>query len=204
MHTRRMGPTSDVNEVPLRERRRAATRRDIEIAAADLFEAQGYDPTTVEQIADRAGVSMRTFYRYCRGKDDAIASLLGPGPENLAALVAARDDLPLLEAVIEGFVEATAADGGDTELHRRLLRVIVQTAPLRSAWLAAGRAAQDELSVLFAARRPGLDPLASDALAAATTATLTVAIEAWAKGEQASIRSAAQKALGVIAPAFTD
>jgi hypothetical protein len=35
---------------------------------AELFEAQGYDPTAVEQIPDRAGVSMRTFYRYAPGK----------------------------------------------------------------------------------------------------------------------------------------
>jgi len=193
-----------MRERPLRERRRAATRLDIEIAAADLFETQGYAPTTVEQIADRAGVSMRTFYRYCRGKDDAIASQLGTGPANLAARIAAHDDRPLLEAVLEGFVEATTSDGVDPELRRRLLRVIVQTVPLRSAWLAAGRAAQDELSAVFATKRPELAPVASDALAAATTATLTVAIEAWVKGEQPTVRDAARTALGVIASAFAD
>jgi hypothetical protein len=115
-------------------------------------------------------------------------------------LVAAHHDVPLLEAVLEGFVEAAAAEVGDRpELHRRLLRVIVQTSPLHSAWLAAGRAAHDELSRLFATRPLELDPIASDALAAAITAILTVAIEAWVKGEQTTIRNAAQAALGVVA-----
>ncbi len=56
----------------LRARRRAETMALIEAAAADLFEAQGYEQTTVEQIADRAGISMRTFYRHCASKDGTL------------------------------------------------------------------------------------------------------------------------------------
>jgi AcrR family transcriptional regulator len=47
----------------LRERKKANTRDAIEQATIRLFDAQGYDATTVEQIAEAAEVSVRTFYR---------------------------------------------------------------------------------------------------------------------------------------------
>jgi AcrR family transcriptional regulator len=42
-------------------------------AALDLFGAQGYHDTTVEQIAEAAGVSRRTFFRYFSSKDEIVA-----------------------------------------------------------------------------------------------------------------------------------
>jgi AcrR family transcriptional regulator len=41
-------------------------------AAAELFQTQGYDDTTIEQIASRAGVARRTFFRHYRSKEDVI------------------------------------------------------------------------------------------------------------------------------------
>jgi AcrR family transcriptional regulator len=48
------------------------TRARIAAAAFELFAAQGYDGTTVDAIADRAGIARRTFFRYFRSKDDVI------------------------------------------------------------------------------------------------------------------------------------
>lgn len=56
----------------LRERKKANTRDAIEQATIRLFDAQGYDATTVEQIAEAAEVSVRTFYRYFDSKDAVI------------------------------------------------------------------------------------------------------------------------------------
>jgi AcrR family transcriptional regulator len=47
-------------------------RGRIATAARELFAAQGYDRTTVEAIAERAGVGRRTFFRHFRSKDDVI------------------------------------------------------------------------------------------------------------------------------------
>jgi AcrR family transcriptional regulator len=170
----------------------------------ELFEMNGYGATTVEQIADRAGVSMRTFYRYCTGKDDAITLGLGAAPAQLAESISAYRGRALIDAVLEGFVDTIEIPGADVVRHRRLLKVIVDTEALRGTWLAAGRTAQESLSVFFASRRPELSVIACRALAAATTAALTVAIESWARGEQATIRAAATQALDVIAPALRD
>jgi AcrR family transcriptional regulator len=41
-------------------------------AAAELFQTQGYDETTIEQIASHAGVGRRTFFRHYRSKEDVI------------------------------------------------------------------------------------------------------------------------------------
>ncbi|HTC71203.1 MAG TPA: TetR family transcriptional regulator [Acidothermaceae bacterium] len=41
-------------------------------AATELFQTQGYDETTIEQIASQAGVGRRTFFRHYRSKEDVI------------------------------------------------------------------------------------------------------------------------------------
>ncbi|WP_072804763.1 TetR family transcriptional regulator [Rhodococcoides yunnanense] len=57
--------------------------------ALDLFSVKGYDATSVDDIADAAGISRRTFFRQFRGKDDVIFAdheiLLAQAAEFLAA-----------------------------------------------------------------------------------------------------------------------
>lgn len=57
----------------LRERKKRRTRRAIQEIALDLFEKQGFDATTVEQIADAAEISPSTFFNYFPSKEDAVA-----------------------------------------------------------------------------------------------------------------------------------
>lgn len=63
------------NTPSLRERRRAETFRQIHRAAWTLARADGYCATTVEEIAERAGVSRRTFFNYFESKEDAVLGL---------------------------------------------------------------------------------------------------------------------------------
>ncbi|MER0449202.1 TetR family transcriptional regulator [Streptomyces sp. NPDC006711] len=51
---------------------RLKMRRELAAAAMDLFSAKGYEATTVDEIAARAGVARRTFFRHFRSKEEAI------------------------------------------------------------------------------------------------------------------------------------
>jgi AcrR family transcriptional regulator len=70
----------------LRERKKIRTRSTLVDVAVTLCLQQGYDNTTVEQIADAAEVSPRTFSRYFPTKDSVITAIV----EDVAYLVAAE------------------------------------------------------------------------------------------------------------------
>ena len=97
----------------LRERKKARTRASIREHALRLFREQGYQATTVEQIAAAAEVSPSTFFRYYPTKEDVVLQddmdirmieALGRQPAGLSPLGAVR------AAVREMSASYTAAD----------------------------------------------------------------------------------------------
>lgn len=87
-------------------------RERLVVAAVDLFGEQGYDATTVAQIAERAGVTKSTFFRHFPDKRE----LLVAGQETLSRLLSegiaeAPDGAGPLEAVAAGLERASSAMG---------------------------------------------------------------------------------------------
>jgi AcrR family transcriptional regulator len=115
------------------------------LAAVDLFTEQGYDATTVAQIAERAGVTKSTFFRHFPDKRE----LLVAGQEALSRLLAegiaeAPPTASPLEAVGAGLERASSAMGPvNRELGPRLKAAIAASAELqeRDALKSVGLAA---------------------------------------------------------------
>ncbi|HTI23101.1 MAG TPA: TetR family transcriptional regulator, partial [Kutzneria sp.] len=74
----------------LRARARLAMRTEIAETAFALFVQRGFEQVTVDEIAEAAGLSRRSFFRYFPSKEDAVFGLLYDLGEELAAAVAAR------------------------------------------------------------------------------------------------------------------
>ena len=121
-----------------------ATQRLV-VAAVDLFTEQGYDATTVAQIAERAGVTKSTFFRHFSDKRE----LLVAGQETLSTLLAegiaeAPSDATPLEAVAAGLERASTAMGpANRELGPRLKAAVAASTELqeRDALKSVGLAA---------------------------------------------------------------
>lgn len=101
----------------LREAKRRATRRALSQAAQELVLARGLD-VTVEEIAAAAGVSVRTFSNYFRGKDEAI---VGVDPGLLTELADELRGRPADESPGEALQAVLLADP-DAMLRRWELR----------------------------------------------------------------------------------
>lgn len=97
----------------LRERKKAATRLQLMNVALRLFEAQGFDKTTVDEIAAAADVAPRTFFRYFPTKVDVLFADHPEEIEHIRETLATRaPDESVVDAVrravIDGIGKAVA------------------------------------------------------------------------------------------------
>ncbi|MBI3215710.1 MAG: TetR/AcrR family transcriptional regulator [Mycobacterium sp.] len=122
----------------LRERKKLRTRTRLIDAALELAERQGYERTTVEQIAEAVEVSPRTFARYFPTKDAAILSLVDQQSAAVGTeLALIGPDVRPLEALLAANLAAlqrTKSTGGPLGLERfvAVLRIINNSPDLRS------------------------------------------------------------------------
>ncbi|MEV6105992.1 TetR family transcriptional regulator [Streptomyces sp. NPDC051940] len=105
----------------LRERKKIRTRQAIRAAAYRLMGEQGYDATTVEQIAEAAEVSPSTVFRYFPTKEDIVLSD-EYDPMLVEAIRSRPADEPPLTALRRGVLESLGAlrEEVDDELAARL------------------------------------------------------------------------------------
>src|SRR5215472_9632913 len=107
-------------------------RERMVLAAVDLFTEQGYDATTVAQIAERAGVTKSTFFRHFPDKRE----LLVAGQETLSRLLTegiaeAPEKAGPLEAVAAGLERASTVFGPmSRELAPRLKAAVAASTEL--------------------------------------------------------------------------
>ncbi len=171
----------------LTERRRAATQLEIARVAARLFTEHGAAGTTAEAIAAAAGIGLRTFYRYSRTKEDAVAPLLTVGGDAWRARLAATEPgvplIPAVEAAIRDSLGAGDASSADLPWVRGLLRAAEEDPDLAAVWYRVNRDSEARLAPVLETIAPAADPLELRLVAAAATDAIRVSLEDWAQRE---------------------
>ncbi len=167
----------------LRQRKKLATRRALGVAAMRQAVERGLDNVTVEDIADAAGVSARTFNNYFASKYEAICALpMDRGRLVGWALSQRPADEPLLDAVTAAMLEpyGTAEQAPDREWIAGV-RLVIQSPLLQGEYLRTLHATQQALATAIADRLD-LD-LNADmfpaVLAGAVVSAAQVAMERW-------------------------
>ncbi|MDN4473287.1 TetR family transcriptional regulator [Demequina zhanjiangensis] len=119
-----------------REAARRRVRAALAGAARSLVVENGYDETTIEMIAERAGVSRRTFFRHFETKDAVLLHYYDDLGEQIAdAILGMPDDIPSLAAVTESFrvVERFLSEGDERASQSQLAQIVAESPRLHAA-----------------------------------------------------------------------
>ncbi|MEU2339607.1 TetR family transcriptional regulator [Streptomyces sp. NPDC006654] len=199
----------------LRERKKQRTRDALLRSALELFAAQGYDRTTVDEITESVDVSQRTFFRYFASKEDvaffvprlteahfvAAVRRRPPGETPLEALRrSVMDSWETIEEAVEQYVPV--------ELLMRTYKMIEATPILFAAHLRRQAETEEEISRIIA-EREGVDPDSDPRprlVVAVFGAVIRVTERHWSVGDDFSataIRELTAAYLDELGPALT-
>jgi AcrR family transcriptional regulator len=155
--------------------------RRVQLAALSLFEANGFDPVTIEDVAKAALVSAPTIYRHF-GTKEGLVLWDEYDPVLLHALGELLRSRTLSDALREAIVRPLDRIYA-TEASRilRRVRLVEGHAGLRAAVAANLRGLRSEMARVFVESGVCRDPLEADVIAGATTTSLEIAIEHWAQ-----------------------
>ncbi|MER5768272.1 TetR family transcriptional regulator [Streptomyces sp. NPDC001985] len=182
----------------LRERKKRLTRDGLVRAALELFIAQGYERTTVDEIADAVEVSQRTFFRYFASKEEVAFAIQSQVESHFQTALSRRppEEGPfeaMRNAVLEGWdtLEEVIGETVPVELHMRSYLVIESTPALIAAHLRRSVELEESIARLVA-EREGLDVDRDPrprATVAAVSGMMRVAGRLWSLGGDWSPRT---------------
>ena len=185
-------------------RPRATSRAALERLGFELFARQGFDATTVDDIAAAAGIGRRTFFRYFASKNDLVWGDFEEQLRRLDELLTAADPAaPMMDALRGAVVEFNRFDPAVVPWHRQRMTLILLVPTLQAdstvrytSWRA--------LVTEFAARRTGLSP--SDMLPRlighAALAASIAAYEHWLTDDEADLSALLDQALRQLGAGF--
>lgn len=191
---------------------RARTRQLLSAAALRLFAEQGYAATTVDEIAEAAGVARRTFFRYFPSKEDAVF------PDHDSTVVevsrvlesAAPDDDPLL-VVCRGIREVARMYAADPQASVARYRLLREVPALREREIAVV-SRYERLFTKYLLRQPANAaagspeaPLLAEVSAAAVVAAHNHVLRRWLRGGgEGKVEEQLDQALAAVRAAFSE
>lgn len=174
--------------VPLRERQQNAVRTSIMDAGIALFLERGFGDTTIEMIAQAAGVSRRTVFRHFTSKDEIVAAWSHMSSAALALQVQARPSAePMISCLCSVLLDHVVNNAALLPAALVIGRLIQDTPSLRvrnADKYARWEAALAKALVERAEADPATAPLAPVAAAVAVSA-FRVAAQEWIDSEGA-------------------
>lgn len=190
----------------LQSRKQQLVRDAIFDAAIDLFAAKGFDETTVEEVAQAAGLSRRSFFRYFANKDDLLAqNVLNYGAVLAEAVEACPSGMAPLEVIRETISSGVKHVAAQTRT-RQIIEIAVRSPSARRSHLSRMIDVEDRLAEAFAARlkNSSRNELKPRLLAGLTLVVMNAAIASWFTGEHADLATSGKQALAAIARMYRD
>ena len=168
---------SVVRQGGLRERKRQETLARITEVGLRMFNDRGFEATTLDAIAEAAGISRRTFFHYFKSKDDILLAQTGMGDSLSKALETRRPEARPVEALREAVLGLLANYAPEElmALDRLMLSSQAVQARKRATYL------QDEktLYVALSHHWPHEDPMALRLIAMMSIGVIRIAMENW-------------------------
>jgi AcrR family transcriptional regulator len=153
---------------------------EIAKVALDLFEARGFGAVTVEEVADAAQISIRTFYRYYASKDELLVEMIRQRARAIATALAERplNELPL-HSVHLAVERALSIE--DPTLVKRWIHVVMDTPGVLRTTMGASILEINQTIADFLGNRLGVpaDSVVPSTLAAAIGAVIHNAQTRW-------------------------
>ncbi len=190
----------------LRERNKLERRRRLEDVAVELFERDGFDKTTIEQIAAAAGLAPRTFFSYFASKDDLVLADYADRLQRILDELARRPlDEPPWESLRAAFAAVAADYQANAERIRRRFTIMAGTPSVfaRNLQLQAGweQALAEQLTARLGA---GADDPAPRLLAATALAVMRASLQQWLTSRRApALPTLVQQAFDRLAAGLT-
>ena len=186
-------------------RKPVTSRADLEHVAFDLFDRQGFERTTVDDIARAAGIGRRTFFRYFPSKNDVPWGAFEDELERMRVrLKACPPEVPLMDAIRYALIDFNRVDPAQVPLHRRRMQLILRVPTLlahSTLRFAAWRAVVAEFVAERTGHRP--DDLAPQAIAHAVLGVSVAAYEHWLDHPSADLGVLLDDAMRQLSGAFT-
>jgi AcrR family transcriptional regulator len=187
----------EMAQLGLREKKQKLTKEAIWEAAIDLFAEKGFDETTIDEIAEVAFVSRRSFFRYFESKDDLMAqpivSLVDALKKAVQSSPKTASKAELFRSVVSMLARGSSAQPRTT----KVMEVAARYPAARHALATSMASVQNQIEDAFRSRFK--DPLTIQVLSSMTLSALSLATHHWYESGQKDIEFSIRKVFSAFA-----